>query len=83
VVDLEDLGYLREALRRLDSARAIVRPHERVRDEGEANGMRVDSRRVPLDHSLLLELADALEDGRGRETNLPGDLGIRNPGILL
>ena len=71
MVHLQDLRDLGEQLRRRDSAGPVVRSDERESDQAELDRVGIDSRGVPLDDSLLLELPDPLEDGGRGEADLP------------
>src|SRR5512143_1249027 len=83
VVDLEHLGCLGDRLRHAVGSVRIGRPHEHERQQAEADGGRIDQRGVTAHDAALLELADALEDRRRSQPDLPCELGVRRPAVFL
>ena len=78
--DLRDFGELR---RRPDRPGTIVGSDEHERQLAELDGARIHVRVITADDPLLLELSNPLEHGRRRKPDLPRDLGIGDPRVLL
>jgi hypothetical protein len=55
---------------------------ENERQEPKAERLRVQLRLIAGDDPAVLELADALEDGRGRQAHPPRDLRLGRAGVV-
>src|SRR5262245_33583421 len=83
VVDLEHLRDRREALAGSDRVDRVVAADEYEAEQAQLHGLRLETHLVAGDDAVLLELLDALEDGRGRHAELACDLGVRDARVLL
>ena len=85
-----DVMYLEHLWNRREPRRGLtflVADHVRSNgDESQhpqVDDVRVDERHVTRDGAACFELANPLQNGRGREPDRFGDLGLRHPGVVL
>ena len=82
VVRLQDLGRRRDqVVERLVVAVRIAQPHER--QDRQAQALRVDDRRVPLDDARLLQPAHPFGDRARGHGDGTGQLGETGPALAL
>jgi hypothetical protein len=77
------LGDFRESRRGPDASWPVVGSDEGESELSQAHRLRVDLGGLCEHQTTLFELANSLENRRRREPDLPGDLGVRGPGVLL
>ena len=81
LMDLEHLGDGGDGRGGVRGSGLLVGSDEDEREQRQSDGLRIEAGGVALEDAALLELADPLEDGGGREPDLAGDLGVRRPRV--
>lgn len=83
MVDLEHLSAVREQSAHVVVPEWFLTPD---RDEGErplVDDVRIDLRRIAFDDTASFELPDPFKDGRRRQPDVAGDIGLGFPGVCL
>ena len=83
VMNLEDFGHGSERLRDTRFAGPIGGAQGDKSQQPLIERFRVEVRRIAADHAPAFELAQPLENGRGRKAHQPCDFSLGDPGVVL
>ena len=83
VMDFEDLGDAGQFNGRRHVGAVLGAPDGNEREHASIDDVRVDQRYVIPDNALGFELSQPLEDGRWRQTNGFGELGLCGSSVVL